>query len=421
MSKQGLPRSNRIFHGYWIVLVAFLCLFFTMGCAVFAFSLFTKPLESAMGWSRGQIMVAFTVFFVVMGVMSPTVGRLVDRHGARKIIVSGAVVFALGFVILSRVQSLWVFYLAYMVVGLGGAAMGTIPSSAVVSNWFVRRRGTAVGVMSSGIGAGGLAIAPLVGSYLMPSLGWRHSYLALGVVTCAVMIPVTLTLVRTRPQERGLHPDGADKAPVPDTTIHGHPQASDVSHRVALTTLVFWLIATSYFLSTFSQMGMLQSQVPYLEDIGFPLGLAAGALGGVGLGSAIGKLFFGWLCDRIKPKYACAIGLVLQMTAVLLLLSITPRSPGAMLWIYALTHGLGAGSWLPTMSMLVSTSFGLASYGAIFGTASFVQCIGTATGPLMAGLVYDVTGTYTPVFITFASLYGVAIPAVLLVRERRRF
>jgi MFS family permease len=365
-------------------------------------------------------MVAFTVFFVVMGVISPTVGRLVDRHGARKIIVSGAVVFALGFVILSRVQSLWVFYLAYMVVGLGGAAMGTIPSSAVVSNWFVRRRGAAVGVMSSGIGAGGLAIAPLVGNYLMPSLGWRHSYLALGVVTCAVMIPVTLTLVRTRPQEMGLHPDGADKAPVPDTAIHGRAQASDVPHRVALATLAFWLIATSYFLSTFSQMGMLQSQVPYLEDIGFPLGLAAGALGGVGLGSAIGKLFFGWLCDRIKPKYACAIGLVLQMTAVLLLLSITPRSPGAMLWIYALTHGLGAGSWLPTMSMLVSTSFGLASYGAIFGTASFVQCIGTATGPLIAGLVYDVTGTYTPVFITFASLYGVAIPAVLLVRERRR-
>ncbi|MFW6126383.1 MAG: MFS transporter [Chloroflexota bacterium] len=420
MSYRFPPLTRHLFHGYWIVLVAFLCLFFTMGCGVFAFSLFTRPLEDAMGWSRGQIMVGFTIFFVTMGLASPVVGRLVDRHGARKVIVAGALLFGTGFVLLSRLQALWMLYIAYGVIGTGGAFMGAVPSSTIVSNWFVRHRGAAVGVMSSGIGVGGLVIAPLVGNYIMPSFGWRVSYLALALLTWVVMIPLTLIIVRTRPEEMGLHPDGAGAPISSPGTEHTEREASQVSFRTAIASIAFWLIATSYFLSTFSQMGMLQSQVPYLEDIGFPLGLAASALGGVGLGSGVGKLIFGWLCDRIKAKYACTIGLVLQLTAVLLLLSITPDSHVAMLWVYALTHGLGAGSWLPTMSMIVSTSFGLASYGVIFGAASFVQCVGTATGPLMAGLVYDVTGSYMPAFIAFASLYAISIPAILVVRERRR-
>ncbi len=141
------------------------------------------------------------------------------------------------------------------------------------------------------------------------------------------------------------------------------------------------------------------------------------ALGTVGLGSAIGKFGFGWLCAQIKAKYACCIGFGLQLAGIIILMSIGPASPPAVIWLYAIVMGLGVGSWLPTMSMLVSTSFGLAYYGTIWGLVSGIQCLGTAAGPLIAGYSYEITNSYHPAFIVSLVFYAVAIPAVLLVRR----
>ncbi|MCK4580397.1 MAG: MFS transporter, partial [Dehalococcoidia bacterium] len=288
--------------------------------------------------------------------------------------------------------------------------------SAAVSNWFQKRRGTAIGVMSAGIGAGGLVLSPLVG-HLILALGWRTSYLLLAVIVWLAIIPASLLVLRTKPAEKGLYPDGAE-APEAVNPAGPLPSASnDFTLRMALTTSAFWLIGVSLLVSNFSNMGVIQSQVPHLDDIGFPVGTAAAALGAVGLGSAIGKIFFGWLCDRIQPKYACAIGMLVQLAAAILLLSIRPTWPLATIWLYALTLGFSAGSWLPTMSMLVSTSFGLTCYGAIFGTVHFIQNLGTGTGPLIAGYLYDSMNTYHWAFVIFVALYAIAIPAVLLVRH----
>ena len=187
--------------------------------------------------------------------------------------------------------------------------------------------------------------------------------------------------------------------------------------RQAAATLPFWLIGLSYMLGNFSSMGGLQAQVPNLNDIGFPMATAAGALGAIGFGSGVGKVFFGWLCDRMQPRLVSAIGLSLQCAAILILLQVRADSSTVLIWAYALLMGFGAGSWLPTMSMLVSRSFGLAFYGAVFGVVNLAQSIGAATGPLFAGIVYDATGTYRWTFLLFAALYAIAIPAVLLIRR----
>jgi len=186
---------------------------------------------------------------------------------------------------------------------------------------------------------------------------------------------------------------------------------------MALATSAFWLICISFLLNQFSQIGLIQSQVPHLEDIGFPVVTAATALGFVGLASAVGKFGFGWLCDRIPAKYACSIGLGFMLTGIIIFINIRPASPLAIVWLYALTTGLGSGSWLPTMSMLISTNFGLVAYGTIFGAVSLFQNLGMATGPLMAGYIYDTMNTYHTAFITFLALFGVAIPAMLAVRR----
>lgn len=362
-------------------------------------------------------MAAFTIYFLVMGAISPFIGRVIDRYGARKIMFIGALITGLGFILLRLMDSLWFFYIAWAVVGIGAASTGPIPATTIVSNWFKKRRGTAIGIMSTGIGAGGLIMAPLIGGYLIPNFGWETSYLILAVFSWVLLIPLALFVVRTKPADMGLFPDGI-KGSESDTMNQTLPStAKELTPRMALATTALWLIGISFLTGTFSMSGATQNQVPHLEDIGFPVALAAGALGVIGLGSFVGKFFFGWLCDRIPAKYAWAIAVSLQLIGIIILMNIKPTSPVAIIWLYAILIGLGAGGWLPTMSMLASTTFGLASYGAIFGILSLMQSIGTAIGPSMAGYMYDATNTYHGAFIILIILSGVALATILVVRR----
>ena len=406
----------RLFYGYWIVATAFFFALVFAGCGFYAFSLFVTPLETTMGWGRGEVMTALTVYFLTSGVSAPLIGRVVDRIGATRVMATGALVAGTGLFLLSLVSDLWQFYGGYLVTGLGMAATGMVSTTAVVSNWFVRRRGMAIGIMSAGVGAGGLVLAPLIGGFLIPDLGWRIAFRVLAGVVWA-LVPVALLVIRTRPSDMGLLPDGdshteADPGPsAPAAATQG------LTARMALATPAFGLMVVSFLTHGFSEVGILQNQVPYLQGTGFTVATAAGVLGGVGLWSTIGKFGFGWLCDRMLPKHVCAIGLGFQLAGTLVLMNLGLQSPPALLWLYALVMGLGVGGWLPTMSMLVSTNFGLVSYGTIFGMISFSQSLGAATGPLLAGHLYDATGTYQQVFLIWIVAYGVSILSVLLVRR----
>jgi MFS family permease len=417
-TRNNFPSSKkpRIFYGYWIVAIAFLCAFINSGCGFYAFSLFVKPLQAEFGWSRGGIMVALTIFFLIGGVSAPVVGRLVDRYGARNVIATGALITGFGFFLLSLAHTLWFFYVGYIVAGLGMASAGMIPATTLVSNWFEKRRGTAIGIMSSGIGAGGFVFAPLIGAYLIPNFGWRTSYLTMALSTL-VIIPFALLVLKTKPEDIGLYPDGRQYEGSVSEPEASFSPSQGLTLKMALATSGFWLISISFLAHGFCEVGTLQTQVPHLEDIGFPLTTASTAFGVVGFFSLIGKFGFGWLCDRILAKYACALGLGVQLAGLLILLTVRPESALASLWLYAVVIGLGVGSWLPTMSMLVSTNFGLAAYGTIFGLTSFIMSIGASTGPLMAGYIFDIVGSYHWAFIVFIILYSIAILTVLAVRR----
>ncbi len=420
-SVENIPPSTKpkFFYGYWILIVAFLCVLIFSGTSVGIFSLFVKPLQTDFGWGRGEIMVAFSILFLVMGLAAPFIGGLIDRYGARGVISIGALAGGFGFASLNLMNNLWHFYAAYTVIGIAMAAIGQVPASALVSNWFKKRRGTAIGIMSTGIGAGILVMALIIGGYLIPNLGWRVSYLALALVVW-ILIPLALFVVKTKPADIGLYPDGIEGPEDLTEAEKSSSAAKGLSVKMTLGTAAFWLIALTFFINGLSQLGVIQNQVPHLQDIGYPLATATSALTGLGLGSAIGKFFFGWLCDQIPAKHACAISLVLAAVGTIIFILLKPASPVAIIWLYAIILGLGAGGWLPTMSMLINTNFGLTSYGAIFGMITLGQSVGGAIGPPFAGYMHDTMNTYQWAFIIFIALYALAIPAILAVRRPKR-
>lgn len=362
-------------------------------------------------------MAAFTISWLVFGFASPFIGKIIDRYGVKRPIIVGAIVSGLGFVILNMMSTLWHFYVGWALVGIGTAALGPIPATTIVSNWFETRRGMALGVMATGLGAGGLVLAPLIGGYLIPSFGWRASYLALALLIWALIIPLALFVIKTKPADiepyhRGLKAaESVSVNQAPPLIVEG------LTLRRALGTSALWLIGISFLSSAFGLTGTVQNQVPHLQDIGFPVATAASALGTTGLGSLLGKLIFGWLSDRLPPKYTWCLAVTLQLAATIILINIRPSSSPAMIWAYAILIGLGMGGWLPCMTMLSISLFGLTSYGAIYGMLTLLQSVGTSTGPLLGGFLYDAMNTYSWAFIIFTMLMATAIVTILVTRR----
>jgi len=414
LENNTIENNEKPFYGYWVLLAVIAGVFIYAGCGLYAFSFFVKPIQAEMNWDRSSIVLGYTIWSLSLGLVSPFVGRLVDRFGGRWFFTLGAVTTGLGFTILSNMHSVTIYWIAYAVVGIGMAALGQVPASAVVSHWFVKRRGLAIGIMSAAVGIGGLIVSPILGGLIIPSFGWRQAYFYMGLFACILVLPLSIFVIRNKPVEKGLHPDGIASI---ENIMKTHSETQGLSLAKALVTPAFWLIAACFLMSQLAQNGVMQTHVLYLSDLGFSATLTASMMGVIGMMSAAGKFSFGWLCDILKAKYTLAIGLALQLGGILLLLNIKTASPLSVVWVYSIIWGFGIGSWLPTMSMLVSSNFGLAGYSAIFGVMSLMNGLGSAFGPLLSSYVFDTTGVYRLAFIIFLVLFAISIPLILCVRK----
>jgi MFS family permease len=405
----------RIFYGYWILAACFLLNLISAGCGPISFSFFVTSLEKSLLWSRTEIMTAFTIFFICTAVSAPFAGRLVHRYGGRTVIALGAAGACIGYVILSQISELWHYYVAYACIGFGVAAMGPVVSTLIISNWFIKRRGMAIGTMSMGAGTAGLAFTPLVIVYLLPNIGWSNTYWVFAAITGGLAIPLALLLIRTHPGDMGLLPDG-QKTPQTDGAMEVKAHLEGLTMRAALSTQAFWLLgAAILFIST--HMGVMQNQIPHLEDLGFGAGIVASVMSIVGVMSTLGTFIFGWLCDRIKVKSAALIGVTLIVISIVILITINSDSPPVLLWTYAFILGLGIGGWMPSMSLLTSSNFGLLAYGTIYGAVNTFQNTGAAVAPIFSGYIYDTSGTYLWAFIIICIIIALGVPAVLAIRR----
>ncbi len=389
-----------------VVFIAFYGMCLHAGCLIYASGLFIKPLQAYFSWDRGTIALAFTLQFIFLGLLSPFIGKAVDRFGARIVFITGASIASIGFMMMPFIKTPLHFYLISILIGMAEAAIGPVPCTGAVSPLFHRKRGLAIGAMSTGVGVGGFIFSLLVGSFLIPSYGWQGGYYGIAAAHLLI-IPLAMLIKGKKKQTVAEH----------EETYHSTgTETNQLGNMLRSPSL--WILSTIFFMFLFSLVGTVQIQAPHLQDIGFPVLVASSTLGFLGLISAFAKLFFGWLCDRINPKTAYIISAVCLVCGLVMLSFFRHDSSSFYLWTYVLIFGVGIGAWLPIMSMMVSKTFGTGSYGLYFGAVTMVETIGQALGPLVAGLMFDNTGSYHSTFTLYIVLTVCSIPVAALLRGK---
>ncbi|MEE8337099.1 MAG: MFS transporter [Dehalococcoidia bacterium] len=363
---------------------------------------FFGPLSDQFGWSRAEISLAVTIGSAAAALGSPLVGWVLDRWGGRWVMAASTATMAVCLVVLGGMTALWQFYVFY---SLGRAlGQGVINTGAFVSvaNWFVRRRPFATAVASVGQRAG-LAALPLLAALVIAASGWRDGFLALAVVVAVTGVLPPLLLMRRRPEDVGLLPDG-DATPDGAETL---PAAVDVdwSLRDSVRTRSYWLLGFAVALMMFSAGSINLHQIPHLEQQGLSTTQAAMIVGVFSLVAAGGGLLGGAAATIWGTRRTLAVSLAAQSVGVLLLI-VTSGLLSAL--VYALWYGLCFGSSVTLSQVIYADYFGRRSLGVIRGSFQPVQLAFNAAGPWIGGFWFDQTGSYGAVFALFLALFLVA-------------
>jgi MFS family permease len=394
------PRAETgVFHGWKLVWALSVILFFAAGGSMYVFPVFIESFQEEFGWSMTQISVGAAFFAIVMGLSNPVVGTLFARWGARATMLTGATLLALASIAYASLLSLWMLYATMMVAGFAVASSTVLPAQTLVTHWFDRFRGRAMGVTMLGIGAGGLLLPPL-NEFLIRLLGWRLTWLVSCAILVVIVIPLIATFVRTRPSDLGLSRDGtgsgeaggAESAPTRGLTT-----------KAALATLTFWLLVGIFLLQLTGVAALNFHFVPFaIQEIGFTSQQAA-VFYGLAVGfSIVGRLLFGWLADRWPPTLLMAISLLLAALgpAVLELFFLRLRLHEVnLLWLYAVPFGIGSGGNFVTLPVLVGRCLGELHFSKIMGLLMTGSALGIVVGIPVSGWIFDETGSYEWVLI----------------------
>ena len=383
--------SEKVFHGWWVVLVAGVGLSLSYGpIIVGTFGVFLKPLSQEFGWSRAGISLAFALANLVLSGALPLIGRVVDRLGARKVLLPSALIFGLGvmsFYFLSA--SLWHFYVLYLLLGVSS---GNTPAySKVISCWFDHKRGLALGLAMAGIGLGAFIMPPLAQA-LITGVGWRHAYVLLGLLVIGITIPVVGLFLQETPQRMRLLPDG-------ETVIHTRAakpsgQEPGLSCQEAWHTGAFWLMVSAFFLQSVGFHGYFIHLVPLLTDRGVSAQSAALVMSLGAVGGMLGRVGGGYLLDRCFAPYVAVCFFCGSALGLFILWS---GAVGGLAFVAAFLGGLGVGAEFDIIAYMVSRYFGLRAFGEIYGYVFAAFTLGGVIGPPLMGIGFDSTGSYSPV------------------------
>ncbi len=397
-----LSGRQNVFYGWWLLAGSVVAMGLGSGVSFWSFGLYISPLEDEFGWSRAEVSLGFSVSLLIGGLTGPFVGRWIDTRGPRLAIVVGATLTAATYVLLATTTELWQWYVYSSINAVFRQMMFFIPFQTLISRWFDRRRGIALGILGTGFSLGGFAVVPLI-RLAIDQVGWDWSFIVSGVAIVAVFVPIGLLLVRNSPADVGTVPDG--ELPTTDEPYKPRP-LTGLTLGGALSTPLFWVLAVAMMLFFYGLFGWLVHMVPFYESVGVSRGVAAAlvsAAAGVGM---LARLGFGLLADRIRRIENAAMGLLAFLMAGMTTLILDSGTAGIAVYLVFWVVGSGGGPLLEPL--LLGRAFGLAHFGVILGAFIVVETIGFIISPAVAGAIYDSTGSYDWVLVMFLGSFVVS-------------
>ncbi|MBW1782619.1 MAG: MFS transporter [Deltaproteobacteria bacterium] len=406
----------KIFYGWWIVLATSLIHIWGAGTFYYGFTAFFNPIVTELGWSYAATSFAASLRSIEGGIASPLVGFATDRYGAKRLLVLGSVLGGVGFIFLSRIQTLWSFYLIFIFLSVGSSLLFPVPGWTAVANWFVKKRGMALGTLSATMGIAGMVIYLL--NWLIGLYGWRQTLVIVGIGMWLIGIPSAL-VVRTRPEPYGLLPDGDDGAPLKqsrstETPYQESQNQQEFTARAALRTRAFWIMALVVTISTGVLHAVVVHVMPYLISIHFSRETAGLTASLLILVSAMGRFILGSLTSRVDSRYLMTLALLLQALGLLALANARGLGQAA---LFVGLFGPGYGGVITLRLTMQAEYFGRKAFGAIQGIMMAILISGTMASPLVAGYCFDLYGTYRPAWLIMGLLLLLVTPLSILAKR----
>lgn len=398
-------KNNKIYYGYIIASSAFFIQILGPGSYI-TYGIFFNSFLTEFGWSRAMISGASSLYFFMFGLLGILTGRLVDKIGPRIVMTGCGIFYGSGYMLMSQIQSVWQLYLFYgLIVAIGFSAIDVVTLS-TIARWFSRRRGTMTGTIKVGAGVG-LLLGPLTINWLILSYGWRTSYIIMGGVVLVFLVAASQFLKRD-PSRIGLLPDGEKRIDIGKVSL----EEAGLSLQKASQTKQFWMLCVMCLFFGFCLQTVMIHSAPYAIDIGASPSTAARILSIIGGVSIAGRFIMGGASDKIGYKWGYIICFAFFIIAFITILTIHELW---VLYLFAVVYGFGHGGLWVLLSPVLAELFGIASHGTIFGLVYFVITIGGTIGPILAGYLFDITGSYQIVFSTclIFSIIAVILSACL--------
>jgi len=406
-----MPKRDGFGIGWLQVAICF-ALLVCVAMITSVYSIVAAPLDAEFHPPRFVLMLAMTIMSAVTALISPVLGNLMDRTSLRRMMVIGGLTVAAGYAMLSLVTEFWqVLVIFGLLIAPANVLIGPIAVTVLISRWFVKRRGTAIGIALAGISTGSVVFPPIV-HHLLETFEWRQAYLVLSLILLVGTVGPAL-LVVNRPSDRSLNPDGALEAPV--EAQHGGTRAEPISAWAVLSDPSFWMFGAVLAVATSGMAGMITNLAQVVLDQGLPIGKAALLITLYGATGFASKAFFAVLSDRVAPR-------------VLLLASLGGFGAGMaclsqahlgmeMFVLGVSLIGLFGGLMVPLKSLLVPRIFGEQTVGKAMGLMSVISLVAMLSTPPLFGGIHDLTGSYEAMFwaeAIVAALVMLLVPYIRL-------
>lgn len=406
--------SGGIYYGWVILFVSYMIMFFTAGLSQ-AFGVFLVPMTADFGWDRSSFALALSIFAVVSGIVPPVAGRMADRYGPRVVLTVGAALNALGMMLMALTPNLWYAYIVYgVIIGLGFGIAGQSANAALLSRWFVKRRGMALSISSTGLGMGQLILVPAA-TLIIIHASWRVAFLVLGAISF-LLVPLCVVLLR-RSDPPDQHAEVQESFAPTDLPATGCLPSEVIRNqtRLAFRSRSFWLLGGGFMGCGFTIYLLMTHMAALAVDRGISAQQAGTALGLVGGTGIVSGVIVGSLSDRIGRKHLLAGLYLLRAVAVVVLMG---ADSATALYAFAIMFGLSRANGALVAASVIDL-YGRQAVGSILGYTTTFHQIFAALGAFVGGLAYDLTGSYNLALAPCIFLLLAGSAASLLIDEKR--